>query len=145
MPASAPTTGATGSSKPDSGLRRLAADRDAGRGPLAQVFTTPPTNVEGTPASLLEYLRRFDFDRDAPKILATTAEYPVAAMDSMAPTDWRQPRLAQLQAAGSKLIAYHGASDGAFSLQATIDWYPALRMNNGGDVTDFARFTPCQA
>ncbi len=60
----------------------------------------------------------------------------------MAPTDWRQPRLAQLQAAGSKLIAYHGASDGAFSLQATIDWYEALRMNNGGDVADFARFYP---
>ncbi len=127
---------------PIPGFEGLPLIATLGAGSLAQVFTTPPTKVDGTPASLLEYLRRFDFDRDALRILATTSEYPVAAMDFMAPTDWRQPRLAQLQAAGSKLIAYHGASDGAFSLQATIDWYQALRMNNGGDVTDFARFYP---
>jgi feruloyl esterase len=63
-------------------------------------------------------------------------------MDFMAPTDWRQPRLAELQAAGGKLIAYHGASDGAFSLQATIDWYEKLLANNGGDASAFARFYP---
>ena len=60
----------------------------------------------------------------------------------MAPTDWRNPRLAELKAAGGKVIVYHGASDGAFSLQATIDWYDKLRANNGGDVSDFARFYP---
>jgi feruloyl esterase len=63
-------------------------------------------------------------------------------MDFMAPTDWRQPRLAELQAAEGKLIAYHGASDGAFSLQATIDWYEKLLANNGGDASAFARFYP---
>jgi hypothetical protein len=113
-----------------------------GAGSLAQIFTTPPTRVAGTAAALHEYLRSFDFERDAPKILATTPEYPVSAMDFMAPTDWRDPRLAELEAAGGKIIVYHGASDGAFSLQATIDWYEKVRANNGGDAGDFARFYP---
>ena len=127
---------------PIPGFEGLPLIATLGAGSLAQIFTTPPTPVDGTPASLLEHLRRFDFDRDAPKIEATTPAYPVSAMDFMAPTDWRQPRLAELQAAGGKLIAYHGASDGAFSLQATIDWYEKLLANNGGDASAFARFYP---
>jgi hypothetical protein len=113
-----------------------------GAGSLAQIFTTPPTNVAGTPQALLEFLRGFDFERDAPKVMATTPDYPVAAMDFMAPADWRNPRLAELEAAGGKIIVYHGVSDGAFSVQATIDWYEKVRMNNGGNVADFARFYP---
>jgi hypothetical protein len=113
-----------------------------GGGSLAHVFTTPPTPLEGTPESLLDYLRAFDFDRDAPKIYATTDEYPVSAMSFMAPTDWQAPMLAELQAAGGKLIAFHGASDGAFSIQSTVDWYERLRANTGGDVRGFARFYP---
>jgi feruloyl esterase len=111
-----------------------------GAGSLAQVFTTPPTQVAGTPQGLLEYLRGFDFDRDARKIEATTKAYPVSAMDFMAPTDWRNPKLAELKSAGGKIIVYHGASDGAFSVQATIDWFEKLRANNGGDASGFARF-----
>ena len=34
-----------------------------GAGSLAHVFTTPPTPLAGTPSSLLDYLRGFDFDR----------------------------------------------------------------------------------
>ncbi len=124
------------------GLGGLPLIATLGAGSLSQVFTTPPTRVAGTPEALLGYLRNFDFDRDAPKILATTREYPVSAMDFMAPKDWRQPKLAELQAAGGKVIVYHGASDGAFSLQATIDWYDKVRANNGGDASGFARFYP---
>jgi feruloyl esterase len=113
-----------------------------GASSLAQIFTTPPTAVAGTPQALLEYLRTFDFDRDAPKIEATTPEYPISAMDFMSPADWRSPRLAELQAAGGKVIVYHGASDGAFSVRGTIEWYTKLRANNGGYVNDFARFYP---
>jgi hypothetical protein len=113
-----------------------------GAGSLAQIFTTPPTPLEGTAASLLEYLRGFDFDRDAGRIFAVTPEYPVGAMDFMAPADWREPELAALQAEGGKVIVYHGASDGAFSLAATVDWYEQLMANNDGDVSDFARFYP---
>jgi len=111
-----------------------------GGGSLAQVFTTPPTQVAGTPQGLVDYLRGFDFERDPAKITATTKAYPVSAMDFMAPTDWRKPKLAELKAAGGKIIVYHGASDGAFSVQATIDWFDKLRANNGGDASGFARF-----
>ncbi len=127
---------------PIPGFEGLPLIATLGAGSLAQIFTTPPTRVAGTAAALQEYLRSFDFERDAPKILATTPEYPVSAMDFMAPTDWRDPRLAELEAAGGKIIVYHGASDGAFSLQATIDWYEKVRANNGGDAGDFARFYP---
>jgi feruloyl esterase len=127
---------------PIPGLAGLPLIATLGAGSLAQIFTTPPTAVVGTPQELLEFLRTFDFDRDAPKIEATTPAYPISAMDFMAPADWRDPRLAELKAAGGKLIVYHGASDGAFSAQATMDWYAKLRANNGGDITDFAIFYP---
>lgn len=113
-----------------------------GGGSLAQIFTTPPTQIAGNADALLGFLRGFDFERDAPKVEVATPAYPISPMDFMAPTDWRNPVLADLQAAGGKLIAYHGQSDGAFSVQATIDWYAKLRANNGGDVSDFARFYP---
>ena len=129
--------------EPDPGVRRLAADRDARRG-LARADLHDAAD-DASPArrrALLAYLRSFDFDRDAPKIDATTPEYPFARW-----TSWRRPiggnpQLAELKAAGGKLIVYHGASDGAFSLQATIDWYDKLRANNGGDVGALARFYP---
>ncbi|MBN1237626.1 MAG: tannase/feruloyl esterase family alpha/beta hydrolase [Gammaproteobacteria bacterium] len=124
------------------GLDGLPLIATLGAGSLAQVFTTPPTRVDGTAEGLLEYLRAFDFDRDAPKIFATTSRYPLAAMDFMAPADWREPKLAELQAAGGKVIVYHGASDGAFSISATVGWYEQLAANNGGDVSEFARFYP---
>jgi feruloyl esterase len=127
---------------PIPGFEGLPLIATLGAGSLAQIFTTPPTQLAGTPAALHGYLRGFDFGRDAPKIFATTPEYPVSAMNFMAPTDWRDPQLAELKQAGGKVIVYHGASDGAFSLQATIDWYEKVRANNGGDVTDFARFYP---
>jgi feruloyl esterase len=127
---------------PIPGFEGLPLIATLGAGSLAQIFTTPPTRVVGTPAGMHEFLRGFDVERDAAKILATTPEYPVAAMDFMAPTDWRDPKLAELKAAGGKVIVYHGASDGAFSLQATIDWYDKVRANNGGDASAFARFYP---
>ena len=128
--------------EPDSGLRRPAADRDARRG-LARADLHDAAGASRRHArGAARVPRAFDFDRDAPKILATTREYPVSAMDFMAPTDWRQPKLAELKAAGGKVIVYHGASDGAFSLQATIDWFEKLRANNGGDVGALARFYP---
>ena len=46
------------------------------------------------------------------------------------------------KAAAGKNIVYHDAADGAFSLQATIDWYEKVRANNGGDASGFARFYP---
>ncbi|MCX2721212.1 tannase/feruloyl esterase family alpha/beta hydrolase [Roseibium salinum] len=111
-----------------------------GAGSLAHVFTTPPSEIEGTPEALLDFLINFDFDEDGKKILATSDAFPASPMDVMAPTDWRAPKIAELQQAGGKAIVFHGASDGVFSINATIDWYERLKANNGGDVSDFARF-----
>jgi len=127
---------------PIPGFEGLPLIATLGAGSLAQVFTTPPTTLDGTPNGLVEFLRKFDFDRDASKVTAVTKAYPVSAMDFMAPTDWRNPKLAELKAAGGKVIVYHGAADGAFSLQSTIDWYEKVRANSGGDASGFARFYP---
>ena len=47
-----------------------------GAASLHYVFTTPPTPVQGTNEALMKGLEDFDFDRDAPKIFATTDAYP---------------------------------------------------------------------
>ncbi|MEX8495820.1 tannase/feruloyl esterase family alpha/beta hydrolase, partial [Sphaerotilus sp.] len=41
-----------------------------GAGSLSYIFTTPPTTTSGTPAALLDYLTKFNFDTDAPRIFA---------------------------------------------------------------------------
>ena len=90
------TTGAAGSSRArfraSMGLPLIACSAPA-RSRRCSRRLQP--SVAGTPQGLLGYLRGFDLDRDAPKIIATTSKtYPVSAMDFMAPTDWRKPKLA---------------------------------------------------
>jgi feruloyl esterase len=110
-----------------------------GAGSLAQVFTTPPTPVEGTPAALEAYLMGFDFDRDAPKIEAVAEGFPESAVALMSPPEAEAPRLAGLEAAGGKLIVFHGVSDPVFSFRDTARWYDRLRRNTPA-AKEFARF-----
>ena len=129
--------------EPDTGLRRLAADRDARRGlARADLHDAADAASRARPQSLLEYLRGFDFDRDAPKILATTPEYPVSAMDFMAPTDWRNPQARGAQGRGRQGHRLPRRERRRVLGQATIDWYEKVRANNGGDASAFARFYP---
>jgi len=110
-----------------------------GAGSLAQAFTTPPTPLAGDSASLEAYLMEFDFDRDAPKIDATSSAFPESAMELITPPDSDAPTLAGLEAAGGKLIVFHGVSDPVFSFQDTVRWYESL-LDNNPDATDFVRF-----
>lgn len=110
-----------------------------GGGSLSYIFTTPPTETPGDPASLVDYLSEFDFDEDAPKIYATDDTFTESAMEFMTPPDVDDPMLADLQAAGGKLLIYHGQSDGVFSVNDTINWYEMLTENYDGDAKDFAR------
>ncbi|GIX12446.1 MAG: hypothetical protein KatS3mg118_0405 [Paracoccaceae bacterium] len=110
-----------------------------GAGSLAQIFTTPPTRVEGTPEALEAFLMRFDFDRDAPKIHATSADFPESAMAVMTPPDVDRPTLAGLEAAGGRLILFHGTADPVFSFKDTADWIARLRASNP-DADSFLRF-----
>lgn len=104
---------------------------------LAKIFITPPAEIEGSPEAVLAFLRDFDFDSDAPKIYASDAVFDESAMEFMAPPGAESLR--GLVENGSKLIVYHGASDGVFSVNDTIDWYEALDTNNGGNAGAFAR------
>lgn len=110
-----------------------------GSGSLAQVFTTPPTPLAGDSATLEQFLLDFNFDRDAPKIDATSAEFPESAMELMTPPDSDNPTLAGLERSGGKLLVYHGVSDPVFSFLDTVKWYETL-IGNNPDATEFVRF-----
>ena len=110
-----------------------------GAGSLAQVFTTPPTPLAGDPANLEAFLMAFDFDADAPKVDATSAEFPESAMQLMSPPDAGSPSLEAFDAAGGKLIVFHGVSDPVFSFRDTVNWFVALLENNP-DAAGFTRF-----
>jgi len=109
-----------------------------GAGSLAQVFTTPPTPLEGNSESLEQYLLDFDFDEDAPKIDATSLEYPESAMELMTPPNADNPTLNGLENAGGKLLVFHGVSDPVFSFLDTSNWYEQLLINNP-DATEFVK------
>ncbi len=108
-----------------------------GAASLAMIFSTPPVVVKGEADALMNSLMHFDFDRDAPKIYDKLNGE--SAWDVMAPPDADDPKLTALQAAGHKLILYHGQSDGAFSFNATANWMARLAANHGGEAGDFAR------
>ncbi|WP_127558646.1 tannase/feruloyl esterase family alpha/beta hydrolase [Saccharospirillum alexandrii] len=111
-----------------------------GSASLAQLFTTPPTEVAGTPQALEQYLLGFDFDSDAPKIYATTDRYPESAMDYMTPPDSENPTLADFNDQGGKMLIFHGVSDPVFSVNDTTNWYRKLDANNNDEAEVFARY-----
>ena len=103
-----------------------------GAASLAMIFTTPPTKIGGSNAELVDFLAKFDFDRDAPKIYRTAGEFTQSAMDLMTPPDVAAPKLEGLRQAGRKMIIYHGQADPVFSVNDTIAWYEKLDANTGG-------------
>jgi hypothetical protein len=110
-----------------------------GAASLAQVFTTPPTAVGGTPQALQDFLLNFDFDRDAPKIFATDATFGQSAAEVMIPPGTDNPDLKAFRAAGHKMIVFHGNADPVFSVLDTVHWYHKLDENNGGKAGDFVK------
>lgn len=110
-----------------------------GAGSLAYVFTTPATEVEGSPDKLLQFLSAFDFDRDAPKIYATQGAFKNSAMEFMTPPDVDNPYLKTFHKNKGKLIIYQGQSDPVFSTVDIVDWYERLNKNYRGQAKDFAR------
>ncbi len=113
-----------------------------GAGSLAYVFTTPPTEVEGAPAALEEFLLDFDLDRDAPKIYATEGPFTESAMEFMTPPGSDDPALSDFKEAGGKMIVFHGVSDPVFSANDTRRWHEKLAENNGGSAADFVKYYP---
>lgn len=108
-----------------------------GASSLAMIFSNPPVEVGGDPASLLQFLLDYDFDVDA-TVAASDATFTESPMEFMTPTDVDSPELAAFNQAGGKLIVFHGISDPVFSVMDTIRWYEKLDANNGGNAEDFA-------
>lgn len=108
-----------------------------GASSLAQIFSNPPVEVEGSPAALEQFLLGYDFDTDA-TVDATDATFTESPLDFMTPTDVDNPEMADFRDAGGKMIVFHGMSDPVFSALDTIRWYEQLDANNGGNAEDFA-------
>ncbi|WP_353471278.1 tannase/feruloyl esterase family alpha/beta hydrolase [Salipiger sp. H15] len=113
-----------------------------GAASLAQVFTVPPTEVEGAPMALSEFLLQFDIPAQAAEIDATSDAFPESPMQVMTPPGADDPELAAFRDAGAKIIVTHGVADPVFSVNDTARWYAALDANNGGKAGEFARFYP---
>ena len=114
----------------------------AGAPALAYVYSTPPTQLESTPAALEKFLLDFDLDRDAAKIDATDGPFKESATDFMTPPGVRDPELHTFKASGGKMLIFHGTSDPMFSEKATERWYARLAEKNGGSAADFAKYYP---
>jgi len=110
-----------------------------GAGSLAYLFTTPATEVEGTPEKLLQFLSHFDFDVDAPKIFSTQGKFKQSAMSIMTPPDVDNPHLTNFHHHGGKIIIYQGQSDPVFSTVDIVDWYEKLSSHYRGQAQTFAR------
>ncbi|MGP6087944.1 tannase/feruloyl esterase family alpha/beta hydrolase [Antarctobacter jejuensis] len=111
-----------------------------GASSLAQVFTTPPTPVDGSPEALEQFLMGFDIAAEADKIFATDATFTESAMTFMTPPGLDDPKLTEFRDAGGKMLILHGVSDPVFSVRDTAAWYDRLDANTGGAAGEFALF-----
>jgi len=79
-----------------------------------------------------------DVDAMLASVNATTALYPESGLSFMTPPN--PGKLPAVKNRGAKMMVYHGTSDPIFSSDDTTAWYEALRADNGGDASSFARF-----
>lgn len=106
---------------------------------LASDFTTPPTPLGADPQQLYRFLLSFDFDRDAPKINATSPQFPRSAWDDISA---RSSDLGGFRAHGGKLIIVQGVSDPVFSINDTLAWWDEVNQRNAGRAARFVRVFP---
>jgi hypothetical protein len=107
-----------------------------GAGTLATVFSTPPKVLAPGLQPAMDYLMAYDFDKDAPSIYATTADFPRSSWEDIAA---RSPDLDGLRKHGGKLLVYHGASDPVFSVNDTIAWWNEVDARQNGQAADTVR------
>lgn len=108
-----------------------------GSGAISAIFTTPPVQQPSSGAAPVEYLLKFNFDTDAPKIFAEAPDFPRSSWDFMKAdsTD-----LSAFQKHGGKLVITHGVSDPVFSVNDTISWLEEVNKKYKGKSSDFVRF-----
>lgn len=81
-----------------------------------------------------------NLDTMVARVNATSGIYAESAMSFMTPPN--PSKLPTLKNRGAKMMVYHGTSDPIFSSDDTTAWYQALRSENGGDASSFARYYP---
>ena len=106
---------------------------------LASVFSSPPRALGADPAAALDYVLRYDFDRDP---AAIDAVVPPFSRSAWADNSARSSDLDAFRARGGKLIVPHGVSDPVFSINDTIAWWEEVDRRYGGGAADFARVFP---
>jgi feruloyl esterase len=104
-----------------------------GAGAIPMVFTTPPVVIPLSQQA--GFVLHYDFDTDAPKIFASTPQYPQSAIQFMAAVSTDLSRFRQH---GGKLIMYHGVNDGIFSATSLTRWYREMDERTG-DAAGFTR------
>lgn len=103
---------------------------------LSGLFVTPPSPVASTSEANLRYQLEFDFDRDAPKIFGTNAEFPRSGWELVGA---QATDLAKFRERGGKLLVPHGGSDPIFSINDTIAWWRKVDAANQGNAASFVR------
>ncbi|MBX2883963.1 MAG: tannase/feruloyl esterase family alpha/beta hydrolase [Granulosicoccus sp.] len=98
------------------------------------IFATPPNPPE---ADTFAYAMALDIDSAADTIFATDDTYTESSISFMTPPN--PTNFDNLRSRGAKMLITHGASDGVFSMQDTVNWYQALDSAYQNNAEDFAR------
>ena len=98
-------------------------------------YTAHPMIPFVTATDCVPFQLNFDFDTLLEKLNETSGIYTESAIDLglINSTD-----LSTFKAHGGKMIIYHGGADGAFSVNATIDWYKDV-IAGDKKAADYAR------
>ena len=103
---------------------------------IAFIWQVPPESPTGFSGTT--FAATSNIDTLLAKIQATSTTYPENSLSFM--TAPNPTKLGTLKNRGAKKMVYHGTSDPIFSSDDTTAWYEALRTENGGDASNFARF-----
>ena len=120
----------------DGGFMRYPINITLGSPALSALFITPPTPIPDNPSAHLAYQLEFDFDTDAPKLYATTPEFPRSSFDLISA---RATDMSAFRDRGGRMIIPHGVSDPVFSIHDTRRWWEAVDGATVGQADDFVR------
>lgn len=104
------------------------------------VFSTPPISpkaMDGTGTSIIDYVMKYDLEKDGQRIFANNATYTQSSVEFMLPPE--AEKMSKFVARGGKLLVAHGASDPVFSVLDTINWYEQFSTIHGEAAKDSAR------
>jgi feruloyl esterase len=106
---------------------------------LPSMFITPPSALRDDPQAQFDFVRAFNFDRDADRIYATNERFAHSAWNDISA---RSNDLSEFKARKGKLLVPHGVSDPVFSINDTLSWYREVDQRMRGTAATFVRVFP---